>query len=67
MRDAIREDARLSGARSRDDEKRPFGRENSLSLRLVQVSEVALGGRNGHLPMLAVATGTPYQRTVSST
>ena len=56
MRDAIREDARLPGARAGDDEQRPLGRENGLALGLVEVGEVALGGRDGHRPMLAVGS-----------
>ena len=55
--DAVRENARLPGARSGDDEERPFGREDGLSLGLVEVGEVALGGRDAHRPMLAVAVG----------
>ena len=50
---------RLPGARSGDDEERPFGREDRLSLGLVEVGEVALGGRDAHRPMLAVAAGAP--------
>ncbi len=46
--DAIGEDARLAGAGSGDDEKRPFRREDGLPLGLVQVGEVALGSRDGH-------------------
>ena len=55
VRDAIGEDARLPGAGAGDDEERPLGRENGLALGLVEVGEVALGGRDGHRPMLAVA------------
>ena len=67
MRDAIRENARLPRARAGDHEQRALGRENGLALSFVEVGEVALGGRDGHRPMLAVAAEAAYQRTVSST
>ncbi len=67
MCDAIREDARLPRARAGDDEERPLGREDGLALGLVEVGEVALGGRDAHRPMLAVGAEAAYQRTVSST
>ena len=67
VRDAIREDARLPRARAGDDEERPLRREDSLALGLVQVGEVALGGRDAHRPTLAVGAEATYQRTVSST
>ena len=67
MCDAIREDARLPRACAGDHEQRSFSRENGVALGLVEVGEVALRGRDGHLPMLAVAAEAAYQRTVSST
>ena len=57
MRDAVGEDARLPGARAGDDEERPLGGEDGLALGLVEVGEVALRGRDGHPPMLAVGCG----------
>ena len=54
MCDPIGEDPRLPGPRSRDDEERAFGRQHRVALRFVQVREVAVRGRNGHPPMLAV-------------
>ena len=65
VRDAMREDARLPGARSGDDEERPAGVPDRLELRLVQALEEALGGRDRDASMLAADHG--YQRTVSST
>ena len=46
VRDAVREDARLPRAGAGDDEERALGREHGLALGLVQVGEVALGGRD---------------------
>ena len=66
VRDAVGEDARLPRAGTGDDEERALGREDRLALGLVEVGEVALGGRDGHRPTLAVGCGA-YQRTVSST
>ena len=42
VRDAVREHARLAGARARDDEQRPLGREHGLPLGRVQVGEIRL-------------------------
>ena len=67
MCDAVREDARLPRACAGDHEQRTLGREDGVALGLVEVGEVALRGRDGHLPMLAVAAEAAYQRTVSST
>ena len=70
VRHPIGEHARLPRARPGDDEQRAFGGENGLALRLVEVGEVALRGRDGHRPMLPAADfgePGPYQRTVSST
>src|SRR5262245_18754520 len=53
VRDAVRKDARLSGARAGDHEQRPFGRQHRLALSGIQVGEVLLGRGDGHAPMLA--------------
>jgi hypothetical protein len=54
VRDAVREDARLAGARAGDDEQRPFGGEDGLPLSRVQVGEIGLGRSDWHAPpMLA--------------
>ena len=42
VRDAVREDARLPGARARDDEHRPFRVEDGLPLRGIEVGEIRL-------------------------
>ncbi len=42
VRDAVREDARLAGARAGDDEQRPFRREDRLPLGRVQIGEIGL-------------------------
>jgi len=68
--DPVGQDARLAGAGAGDDEERTFGAGDRLALRLVQVREVALGGRDGHRAMLpATPAGAldGYQATVSST
>jgi hypothetical protein len=52
VRDAIGEDARLAGARAGDDEKRSLGGQDRVALSLVEVGEVALGGRDGDASML---------------
>ena len=67
MRDPVRQNARLAGARAGDDEQRPLGCEDSLTLRLVEVGEVGVGGRDAHRPTLAAGMAEAYQRTVSST
>ena len=48
VRDAVREDARLAGARAGDHEQRAFGGEHRLALRGIQVGEIAFGRRDGH-------------------
>ena len=70
MGDAVREDARLAGARSGDDKERAFGVQDRVALGLVEVCEGALGGRDRDQSMLAAAAAAleaAYQRTVSST
>ena len=67
MGDAIREHAGLPGARPGDDEERSLRREDGLTLRLVEVGEVGLGGRDAHRPTLDDDVAVAYQRTVSST
>ncbi len=70
VRDAVRENACLAGARARDDENGPFGGHDGLALRVVQVREVRLWCGDGHAPMLAARSAgasSDYQRTVSST
>ena len=51
--DAVREDARLAGAGAGDDEERPFGLHDGLTLGVVQPFEVPIGADDGHAPMLA--------------
>ncbi len=48
--DAIRQDARLPGARAGDHEQRPFRGEDGLALGGVQVGEIAVRRRDGHAP-----------------
>jgi len=70
VRDAVREDAGLPGARSGDDEERPRGVQDRVALGLVEVCKGALRGRDRDPSMLAVAASrsdAAYQRTVSST
>ena len=48
VRDPVGEHARLAGARAGDDEQRPLGCEDRLSLAGIQVGEIAFGRRHGH-------------------
>ena len=54
--DAVGEDARLARPGAGDDQQRPFGVQDGLSLRGIQVGEVLLGRQHGHASSLA-----PYE------
>ena len=48
MGDPVREDARLARPGAGDDQNGPFGREDGLALRRIEIREVLLRGEDGH-------------------